>query len=113
MEIVTTCGPENESMQHSIVDWLEVQTAELLRQIEGEEFWSALMSPAANPSFLKIMMAEVFADVAGYQPHVIEAAIAAIAQMPRTTESGTGCSCRTMPYRLPDGKELTSKSSAA
>src|ERR1700739_570423 len=42
------------------------------------------MSPDTDSKFVKAVMREVYSEILGYQPHVIEAAIAAIAQMPRS-----------------------------
>lgn len=70
--------------RHAIVNWLQSQTDQLLREIESQEFWSVLMSPGTSPQYLHFIMSEVYADITDYQPHVIEAAIAAIAQMPRS-----------------------------
>jgi pyrroloquinoline quinone (PQQ) biosynthesis protein C len=69
---------------HPIVQWLESETASLLSEIQSQEFWSSVMSPDTDPQFVKAVMREVYSEIIGYQPHVIEAAIAAIAQMPRS-----------------------------
>ena len=69
--------------KHEVLDWLESNVANLLRDIQGQEFWSVAMSPDSDPAFLRALMKEVYTEIVGYQPRVIEAAIAAIAQMPR------------------------------
>lgn len=69
---------------HPLVGWLEHEVADLFAEIQSQTFWSAITSPDADPGFVKAVMREVYAETAGYQPHVIEAAIAAIAQMPRS-----------------------------
>lgn len=71
-------------VRHPILDWLAVEMAELWTEIERQPFWAGLMDPKADSQFVQRVMSEVYQDIAGYQPHVIEAAIAAIAQMPRT-----------------------------
>ena len=72
--------------KHFIVDWLEHQTAELLTEIQGQEFWSAIMCREADPHLVKNVMKEVYAEIVGYQPYAIEAAIASIAQFPRSVK---------------------------
>ncbi len=69
---------------HPVLEWLETRTQELLRDIQLQDFWTALTAPDADPKLVKAVMAEVYREIVGYQPHVIEAAIAAIAQMPRS-----------------------------
>jgi hypothetical protein len=69
--------------RHPVVEWLEHEVAGLLTEIQSQGFWSAITSPDADPRLVKAVMREVYAEIVGYQPHVIEAAIAAIAQMPR------------------------------
>jgi pyrroloquinoline quinone (PQQ) biosynthesis protein C len=69
--------------RHPVVDWLDRQVAGLLDDIQSQEFWSAIMSKDASPGFVRAIMKEVYAEIVGYQPHVIEAAISSIAQMPR------------------------------
>jgi hypothetical protein len=69
---------------HPIIQWLQVQTAALLSDIRSQEFWSVIVSQDTDAAFVKAIMKEVYKDIVGYQPHVIEAAIAAIAQMPRS-----------------------------
>ena len=68
--------------KHPVLNWLESRVASLLRDIQGQEFWSVAMSPDSDPAFVRALK-EVYTEIVGYQPHVIEAAIAAIAQMPR------------------------------
>lgn len=67
-----------------IVEWLESETATLLRQVQNEPLWKAITAKDARPEFVRRMMGEIYADIVGYQPHVIEAAIAAIGQFPRS-----------------------------
>jgi hypothetical protein len=72
--------------KHYIVDWLEHRTTELLTEIRGQEFWSAIMCRDADPQLVKNVMKEVYAEIVGYQPYAIEAAIASIAQFPRSVK---------------------------
>lgn len=73
-----------EKSSAEIVTWLEGRTAELLAQVRREPFWRAATAARARPDFVARLMSEVYADIVGYQPHVIEAAIASIGQFPRS-----------------------------
>ena len=73
-----------ENPMRPVLHWLERETQDLLKEIQSQEFWVTLTAPEARPQFVKAIMAEVYSEIVGYQPHVIEAAIAAIAQMPRS-----------------------------
>jgi pyrroloquinoline quinone (PQQ) biosynthesis protein C len=75
-----------QRIRHWIVDWLERQTADLLMEIQAQEFWSAIMSPDSDPRLIKNVMREVYSEIVGYQPHVIEAAIVSISQFPRSVK---------------------------
>ena len=68
----------------SIVNWLEERTARLLADIQEQEFWRFLMASSSDPKAVAGFMKEVYLEIVGYQPHVIEAAIASIGQMPRS-----------------------------
>jgi pyrroloquinoline quinone (PQQ) biosynthesis protein C len=72
------------SRKHAVLDWLELNAANLLRDIQEQEFWSIVMSPDSDRVFVRALIKEVYTEIVGYQPRVIEAAIAAIAQMPRS-----------------------------
>jgi len=69
---------------HPIVDWLDTNTADLLKEIKDQEFWRAVTSSETDPRFIARFMREVYLEIVGYQPHVIEAAIASIGQFPRS-----------------------------
>ena len=69
---------------HAIVEWLDASTADLLNEIKDQEFWQVVTSPTTDPQFIAKVMREIYLEIVGYQPHVIEAAIAAIAQFPRS-----------------------------
>lgn len=70
--------------QDSIVTYLDARIAALIVEIEAHETWHALTDPAASPEFIRAFMREVYLEITSYQPHVIEAAIASIGQMPRS-----------------------------
>src|SRR6476660_8971884 len=72
------------SSKAEIVTWLEGRIQALLSRIQQEEFWKTVMNPQTPPAVVQAFMKEIYLEIVGYQPHVIEAAIAAIAQMPRS-----------------------------
>lgn len=72
--------------RHSIIDWLERRIELLLEHIQAEEFWTTLISPSTKPEFIRAIMAEQYLQIVGYQTDAIEAAIAAIGQMPRSLD---------------------------
>lgn len=65
-------------------DVLDERIARLIKEIESTEFWKSLTHPKAKPEFVRVFLREVYLEIASYQPHVIEAAIASIGQMPRS-----------------------------
>lgn len=67
-----------------LIAWLDGRIAALLGEIESTEFWRAVISPATDPRLLREVMKEVYLEIFSYQPHAIEGAITAIAQMPRS-----------------------------
>ena len=82
----TATFPESEKVpriRHGIIDWLEQNTAQLLQEIVEQDFWKFIMSPDADPKAVVALMRQVYLEIVGYQPDVIEAAIASIAQFPR------------------------------
>jgi hypothetical protein len=52
--------------------------------LQEQEFWKFVMASDADPRGVAALMRQVYLEIVGYQPHVIEAAIAAIGQMPRS-----------------------------
>ena len=69
---------------HSIVDWLYTNTNDLLKEIKEQDFWRTVTSSEADQQLIARVMREVYLEIVGYQPHVIEAAIASIGQFPRS-----------------------------
>jgi pyrroloquinoline quinone (PQQ) biosynthesis protein C len=67
-----------------IVNELKAGIADLLRELEREPAWQALMNPATPAEVSRATMREIYAEIAMYQPDIIEAAIAAIGQFPRS-----------------------------
>jgi hypothetical protein len=84
-ELETGAHPKS-SPAHPIVGWLESRTSELLSEIFRQDFWRFVTSAASPPGDVAAVMREIYLEIVGYQPHVIEAAIASIAQMPRTMD---------------------------
>lgn len=71
-------------VRHSVIDWLEKETAKLLERVTEQDFWKFVMSPDADPKAVVALMRQVYLEIVGYQPDVIEAAIASIGQFPRS-----------------------------
>ena len=68
----------------TITAHLDARIATLLTEIEASELWKTLTSPKTKPEFIRLLLREVYLEITSYQPHVIEAAIASIGQMPRS-----------------------------
>lgn len=75
----------NPKATHPIIGWLEANTADLLNEILRQDFWKFITSPSSSPKEVVAFMRQIYLEIVGYQPDVIEAAMAAIAQMPRST----------------------------
>lgn len=77
--------PRKSTAKPSLLsDILDARISKLLQEIESSELWKALTHPKAKPEFVRSFLREVYVEIASYQPHVIEAAIASIGQMPRS-----------------------------
>jgi len=72
--------------RHEVVEWLDARVKSLLAAIQKETFWTVLNSPTTDPKLVIAIMRQVYVEIVGYQPDVIEAAIAAIGQMPRSMD---------------------------
>jgi hypothetical protein len=68
----------------SIIAYLDARIADVIREVETTPMWRDLTNPKAKPEFIRALMREVYLEIASYQPHVIEAAICSIGQMPRS-----------------------------
>lgn len=64
--------------------FLKRGTADVMAAVATEPFWHLLTSPHTPPTMVKAAMREVYAEIAAYQPDVIEATIAVIGQFPRS-----------------------------
>ncbi len=67
-----------------VVEFLDNRIEQLLRQIERSEVWGVISNPESDPELVREIMKEIYLEIVMYQPDVIEATIATIAQMPRT-----------------------------
>ncbi len=67
-----------------IVEVLDSRIGSLLEEIEETDAWKDLTSPSADPKFVRLFLKEIYLEIVSYQPHVIEAAIASVGQMPRS-----------------------------
>jgi len=78
--------PEDTANKSSkgIIAYLDARITRLITDIEATPVWKAIVNPKTKPAFIRAIMREVYLEIAGYQPHVIEAAIASIGQMPRS-----------------------------
>lgn len=56
----------------------------LMAEVMEEPGWQILMNPASPPELVRGIMRELYCEVAAWQPDMIEAAISAIGQFPRT-----------------------------
>lgn len=66
------------------LSFLKNGTAEVMSEVAAEPFWRLMTSPTTPPALVKAAMREVYAEIAAYQPDVIEATIAVIGQFPRS-----------------------------
>jgi hypothetical protein len=64
--------------------FLKHGTADVMSVVAAEPFWQLLTSPHTPSTMVKAAMREVYAEIAAYQPDVIEATIAVIGQFPRS-----------------------------
>jgi len=67
-----------------LVGWLQVRVEQILVDIEASPFWQTLASPETPEETLTAILKEIYLEITMYQPDAIEAAVAAIAQFPRT-----------------------------
>jgi hypothetical protein len=71
---------------HPIVGWLEDSVKPIMEAIRQSDFWHLATSPDSDPTELKSFMAQVYLEIATFQPQVHEAAVVTIAQMPRSMD---------------------------
>src|SRR5579859_5045276 len=71
------------SSPRQLVDWLDRRVAEILALIEQSDVWITVVE-SPEPGLVKSVLREIYLEIVMYQPDSIEAAVAAIAQFPRT-----------------------------
>ncbi len=76
--------PRSSKQKSAIIAYLDDRIADVIRDIEASALWDSLTDPSARPEFVRALMREIYLEIVSYQPHVIEAAISSIAQMPRS-----------------------------
>ena len=67
-----------------IVEFLDRRISETIEEVKTTKLWETLTSKQTDPELVKDIMKEIYQEVVMYQPDVIEATIAIIAQFPRT-----------------------------
>lgn len=68
------------------INYLDERIKALLIEIQEQEYWKVIADPNSDPQFVQATMREIYLEIYSYQPHVIEATINAIAQMPRALD---------------------------
>jgi hypothetical protein len=68
----------------SVLNYLKTGVESLVAEIEREPAWQMLTSSETPAASVRAVMKEIYAEIAAYQPDVIEATIAAIGQFPRS-----------------------------
>jgi hypothetical protein len=68
----------------TVIDYLKAGIASLVGEIEREPAWRALTDSTTPPALVRAVMSEIYAEIAAYQPDVIESTIAVIGQFPRS-----------------------------
>lgn len=66
------------------LDFLKRGIHELLQEVYAQPVWVTLTSLDTPPALARAIMAEVYGEIAAYQPDVIEATIATIGMFPRS-----------------------------
>jgi len=66
------------------LNYLKDGIGQLMATVVREPFWAFLTSSGTPPSQVRAGMRELYAEIAAYQPDVIEATIAVIGQFPRS-----------------------------
>ena len=71
------------------LEYLKTGIQSLVADIAREPAWRALTDPATPAEHVQAVMREIYAEIAAYQPDVIEATIAVIGQFPRSLDPKT------------------------
>lgn len=64
--------------------YLKAGIDDIMTQVAREPAWAVLTSRDSSPVRVQSLMREIYAEIAAYQPDVIEATIAVIGQFPRS-----------------------------
>ncbi len=72
-----------------VLQYLDGRIADVLREFEASDVWAVVSNPQSDLRLIREIMKEVYLEIVMYQPDVIEATIATIAQMPRTLDVAT------------------------
>jgi hypothetical protein len=75
---------DGQTIAGETLGYLKTGIDDLMLQIAREPAWALLTAREGSPSRVKALMREVYAEIAAYQPDVIEATIAVIGQFPRS-----------------------------
>ncbi|HEX6324883.1 MAG TPA: iron-containing redox enzyme family protein [Vicinamibacterales bacterium] len=67
-----------------VIEYLQRGVESLVADIQREPAWRMLTSPGTPAADVRAVMKEIYAEIAAYQPDVIEATIAVIGQFPRS-----------------------------
>jgi len=73
-----------EKSGKEIVAHLDKRIQDVIDDVEQSEVWELVFNPDADPKISIEIMKEIYLEIVMYQPDVIEATIATIAQMPRS-----------------------------
>src|SRR5687768_14884608 len=68
----------------AVIGYLKTGIEALVAEIQQEPAWRMLTDAATPAPAVRAVMKEIYAEIAAYQPDVIEATIAAIGQFPRS-----------------------------
>ena len=71
------------------LDYLKTGIQSLVKEIEAEPAWRMLTDPSTPAASVQAVMREIYAEIAAYQPDVIESTIAVIGQFPRSIDAKT------------------------
>jgi hypothetical protein len=75
---------DSQAVAADTLSYLKAGIEELMTEVVNEPFWTFLTAPDSPPDGVAAVMREVYAEIAAYQPDVIEATIAVIGQFPRS-----------------------------
>lgn len=77
----------NELTPQQLLEFLEGRIQDVLNELTESELWKVVSNPETDAKLIQETMKEIYLEIVMYQSDVIEATIAAIAQMPRTLDA--------------------------